>query len=238
MDIITLMFLKAMSASEPETEEATASGNPATFTTDIVKPLSALSVTFAPIQEGSGDPTEQNIRNISGKSSIKVSVSGGEDYTTSLENTYFGGTLNVLTGVLTVNWQMKSNKWGDIRDQGPNSTTGYWRGVMEFPYGPERVVEGYGTDTICNCINAVIWDSAGRTPQHYYIPGASTNNKAYIFGDFDVDTVVQIAVKLASPFTVQLTGQQVKDVLGANSISADTNGTITLTYLKIKSEGD
>jgi len=238
MDIKQLMFLKAATGSEPETEEATATGNPATFTTDIRKPLQALEVTFTPAQTGSGDPAPDNVRNISGKSSIKVSVSDGEstptDYTTSLGDTYYGGKLNVLTGVLTVEWILMSAAWGTFKTGSPDETTGFYGGTLTFPSAVKQCTSPsvYGTDVLCNVTNTIYWNGASKTPEHFYI----YNSKAYVYGNFDDSQVIQLAVKLAEPVTVQLTGQQVMDLLGANSIAADTNGTVTLTYLKIKSE--
>lgn len=45
---------------------ATATGNPLSFITDIVRPLKSLVIPFTPIQEGSGNPSPDNVRPISG----------------------------------------------------------------------------------------------------------------------------------------------------------------------------
>ena len=76
-DFLTMEDLLFMAgASGENTEEAEAEGNPATFETDIAKPLVLLEVPFWPIQEGSGEPAPNNVRNISGISSINVNLSG------------------------------------------------------------------------------------------------------------------------------------------------------------------
>lgn len=238
MNLKQLLFLKAANG-EPQTVEATATGNPATFTTDIQKPLVALSVTFDPVQAGTGDPSEENVRNITGRSSVTVSVGDGEgtpmQYTTNLGGTYYSGTLNVLTGELLVTWQFASGRWGNIKTGEPNPDTGFYQGQLVFDRMPQQAVypQHYGERTLCNCMNNVLWGGVGETPEHYYIPGSSGIMKAYLFGNFDDDLVVQVAVALAEPFSVQLTGQQVSDLLGANSIAADTNGTVSVTYLKL-----
>ena len=52
--------------------EDTATGNPATFTTDLAKPLTGAKIYFNPVQEGGGDPSPENIRNISGWTGANV----------------------------------------------------------------------------------------------------------------------------------------------------------------------
>ena len=48
----------------------TTSGTIATFKTPSSKPIQSLKVYFGPIQSGSGDPSPNNVRTISGKTSI------------------------------------------------------------------------------------------------------------------------------------------------------------------------
>ena len=57
-----LMFLKQTSGSAPV--EATATGNPLAFLTDIARPLKSLLIPFTPKQSGTGDPSPSNIRPI------------------------------------------------------------------------------------------------------------------------------------------------------------------------------
>lgn len=57
-------LLLMCAASGGKTVEDTATGNPLTFTTDIAKPLKSLLIPVTPKQEGTGDPSPQNIRSI------------------------------------------------------------------------------------------------------------------------------------------------------------------------------
>lgn len=50
--------------------EITVTGNPVTFTTNVSKPLKACSVNIPVMQEGSGDPSPDNVRNFIGVSSF------------------------------------------------------------------------------------------------------------------------------------------------------------------------
>lgn len=58
-----LMFMKA-AAGGGAAVEATATGNPLTFLTDLARPLKSLLIPFTPVQSGTGDPSPQNIRSI------------------------------------------------------------------------------------------------------------------------------------------------------------------------------
>lgn len=54
----------------------TATGNPITFNMPLTKPLKECVVRFTPQQEGSGTPSPDNVRNISGRNSVKLWQSG------------------------------------------------------------------------------------------------------------------------------------------------------------------
>lgn len=58
-----LMLLKGATGGS-KAIEATATGNPLTFVTDLARPLKSLLIPFSPRQEGSGDPSPENIRPI------------------------------------------------------------------------------------------------------------------------------------------------------------------------------
>lgn len=61
LDLETLMMLRGIKG---KAIEAQATGNPLAFVTDIAKPLRSMLIPFTPQQEGTGDPSPQNIRNI------------------------------------------------------------------------------------------------------------------------------------------------------------------------------
>ena len=92
-----LLALSAlMSGSSPV--EDTATGNPVTFATDIARPLVSLEIPFTPKQEGTGDPSPQNIRNILPWNGLTV-FDGGENLfnkETAVTGVWWKG--NILTG--------------------------------------------------------------------------------------------------------------------------------------------
>lgn len=76
-------------------------------TNDATEVLSAIADIVA-VQEGSGDPSPTNVRPISGWSGVTLYVSPNEQtadatiYTANLEQTVYGGTLDMVSGKLTV----------------------------------------------------------------------------------------------------------------------------------------
>lgn len=80
----------------------------AQFQAQRAQELTGLTVRINPIQEGTGDPSPTNIRPISGRTGMTVTVQSGEtqnEYPVTWETeagTVYGGTLDVVSGVLTV----------------------------------------------------------------------------------------------------------------------------------------
>ena len=86
------------------TREASGSGSSdrAVFSCNLIKPLESLIFTLEPQQEGSGDPSPDNPRPISGESEIKFFTRYGDpsSYTIPLTVTVYGGYYNSKTGEL------------------------------------------------------------------------------------------------------------------------------------------
>lgn len=59
-----LLFLKAMGGGALSEYEIT--GNPVAFNTNVAKALTGFTIPFLPVQSGTGDPSPENIRPISG----------------------------------------------------------------------------------------------------------------------------------------------------------------------------
>ena len=95
-----LMMLGAMAGGK--LVEDTATGNPLTFITDKAKPLKSLLIPFSPRQEGSGDPSPQNVRSILPWDGLKVWQAGK-----NLANMQYGNKVpSVSTGQM-----VDSNGW-------------------------------------------------------------------------------------------------------------------------------
>ena len=79
-----LMLLKGVTGGS-KAIEATATGNPLTFQTDLARPLKSLLIPFMPQQEGTGDPSPENIRSIIPWNGLSV-FGGGKNYASDISN--------------------------------------------------------------------------------------------------------------------------------------------------------
>ena len=215
--------------------EYTVTGNPAVFNTNIRRNLTKLEVPLLPVMSGSGTPSPSNVRPISGWSGVTVTANGQTILAAweSVAGVVYGGTVDLVTGVMTVTWEAASAKWGDIKTGEPHETTGYYKGYLYFDYEP---VVSYnqadiGIKVVSNIMNWASWVGNNKTPEHYYIP-KSADKRAVISGNWDDNTVIPIAVKLLNPYTVQLTPVEIKTIIGQNSIATATGGMNTIKYLK------
>ena len=71
-----LYFGGMVKAASGKAVEDTATGNPLTFLTDLAKPLKSLVANFLPIQSGTGDPSPENIRPITGWDAVNAWCAG------------------------------------------------------------------------------------------------------------------------------------------------------------------
>lgn len=71
-----LMWVRIMQGGSIAPTYETVTGNPVSFTTVRPAPLRQLSVAFSPVQSGTGDPSPDNVRPISGWSSLTVEQRG------------------------------------------------------------------------------------------------------------------------------------------------------------------
>ena len=217
---------------------ATASGAIASFSTDFVAPLKSCVVDINPVQSGT-NPSPSNPCPISGWTGVNVHVADGENphvvdniYPITWQSsagTVYGGNIDVLSGVLKA-----THKYYE------NAGTGSWGVVTQG--GNRYYIGGVSTDAKnasvngkCNIGNlvygfisdGVLVGSNGRINLcgSLYDAFASVNAlKTYL-----QEHPLQVVYELATPLTYQLTPTQVKSLVGANNIFADT-GNVSLKY--------
>ena len=91
----------------------TATGNPITFNTPLIKPLKECVVRFTPQQEGQGTPSPKNIREIVGKSSITIYQQGDDGVTHETSVSFPAVGKNLCPDIST--WESGyTNSSGDI----------------------------------------------------------------------------------------------------------------------------
>lgn len=165
--------------------------------------------------------------------------------TIDLDGTVYGGTLDVTTGVLTVNMAYLSFDGTDIRglSVGDTGTAGYKLLAIQLnaygrPKGKVFASSATVTKLVCNQYKTVSSDAVYTRTQ-----GASATRlgTALRFYDESLQTVdawttamsqtpLQVAYEIDAPITVQLTPQEVSTLLGENNIWADV-GDVTITYM-------
>lgn len=97
-----------------------ATGNPITFNTPLTKPLKECVVRFTPKQEGSGTPSPDNVRNISGRSSVKLWQSG--------KNIYSG---EQLLNLIHPNFTRYSDENGEYGNVGTGTSVDFPDGLFK-----------------------------------------------------------------------------------------------------------
>ena len=118
-----LLWLGGVAANKDV--EDTATGNPLSFVTDLAKPLSRLAASFLPVQSGTGDPSPENVRPISGWSGVTVGHSGA----------------NLFDGLM---------EYGNIDNSGsdvPPSNQNYYRAKSYISAKPNQSYTFSGVDT-------------------------------------------------------------------------------------------
>ena len=96
-----LMFMKT-AAGGGAAVEATATGNPLTFLTDLAKPLKSLLIPFTPIQSGTGDPSPHNIRSILPWNGLSVWCGGFNliDLSKLTDGLWWNGIINTASSYI------------------------------------------------------------------------------------------------------------------------------------------
>ena len=158
----------------------------------------------------------------------------GQTYTTTLPSTTYGGTLDLVSGVLTV---MRVTKNGTVNDANTETYTNIVYGRVSK--GTDNKDCGTANNTaISNMYETKLsgspWDSADNVGKMF--SGAQTGQYWIGFpvgtslADMQSETANHvICYELATPQTYQLTPQQIDTLKGQNNITA-TSGQVSVTY--------
>lgn len=234
-----LLFLQITKAAHAIIK--TVSGATVHVVDALAKPAHTLVVSMAPIQSGTGDPSPENVRPITGRTGANVYVSPTQDVadaTTYPVNwqteagTVYGGTVDVVTGVLTVDRasvDLGTLSW--TKNALPNDN-------FRFQSVREDMKAGVATvkaNMLCSAYKTVTANDTylGRT-------GVSNNgpNKQICICDMSYSDAasfktamsgVQLVYELSTPVTYQLTPQEVQMLLGEDYVWSDS-GDVSLSY--------
>lgn len=208
--------------------------------TDTIAPS---DVTHFQLEEGSSPTTYSpysNVCPISGWDAVDIWDKPTHDttlpptVTIQLGQTVYGGTLDVTTGVLTVNRAMVdlgAKNWYSSTAAGRarfrTSITDIER-ISSPNVRASLLCSAYKTETANNTYTGKQGISLQQNSADIYIYDPQTESMTT--AEFkSAMSGVQLCYKLATPQTIQLTPQQVELLLGENHIWSD--GEMTLTYL-------
>ena len=225
------MTINCVSVDDLAAVQKTYSGSGASvsFYNNGTAEIVSLSVELAAQQAGSGDPSPSNVRPISGFPSITLNVSGADttnptQYAFTFGDppgTVYGGTLNVLTGELTVTHKIMTVAWGD--GIGATDLGNYVRKL--FRLSGHRYAAADEAEYKCSVapyVRNYTLDSL-----HYY--AGSTGLFVYLPEDTASDFTFSILYPLAEEETYSLTAQSPELLEGTNNIWADTGTTVSVT---------
>lgn len=222
----------------------------ATFDSDG-SDLKALIVGIEPVQSGTGDPSPDNVRPITGHSSVNVIVSptlnplDGTITNITLGQTVYGGTLDVLTGLLTITHAYLFFDGTDMNYMAMSGTStegvyrlSIWLARPGRPAAFPLDTSGEIADMLCNKYKTITGNEVYLRNMGIGQPSGGTNISVY---DASLQTLedwqsswenepLTVCYLVENPQTIQLTGQQIATFLGTNNVWCSSGKIIHLEY--------
>ena len=208
----------------------TLSGNPISWEASDTEYLFPV-VSLEPKQAGSGDPSPENVRPISGYDSVTVTQSKDEaqvkQITLTLPETIYGGTVDAVTGVGNNTYIFKELAISDMDNF--NNYPG-WRNqkwVAQVVNGEisDSTLEILGCVGLINVFPTLIFRISSMfdlylAPSNDVFPGLTQSQIKEQYPDL----VVQFCLKLVNPEPFQATGNQALTIQAGNhTIYTDGN---------------
>lgn len=200
--------------------------------------VKALKVEIVPSQSGSGTPSPSNIRPISGYTEEVISVKDSTDttqetYTTAFGQTVYGGTLDVLTGELTI-----THGYVDLGSLTWSYDSTNLRFETRSLVGQYKNLGSRLTPFLSSIYTALTHGESFDVNWNYVVYSGGSNDSILVHNhDYtsvaDFKTAmngVQLVYELATPTTLSLTPQTVKALVGENHISASTGDVLECKF--------
>ena len=167
-------------------------------------------------------------------------------YTIDLDGTRYGGTLDVVSGVLTVDRVIKTLNGSESWNYYSSADAFYLEDVLEYVSSDFVTSE---TNNVCLCnmykemnsvanstflLNRPTGTFCGQTGAFYkriWIKDTRYTT-AEAFETMLSSNNLQIVYPLATPQTIQLTPTEVKSLLATNNVFADTGDILDATYVR------
>lgn len=208
------------------------------YNTPKTAPSNAYYIRFT-INRNNNNPDYANTTQLEvGSTATVYEPYNGQTYPTNLPQTVYGGTLDVVSGVLTIDRafaDMGTLNWTYVFGSKRHSLlrTDDLKYIIErSPSIPTRA------DIICNKYSSITPSQANSFSSNYYGIAVSTIGVVYVRDDNYESTEsdfistmsgVQLVYKLATPQTIQLTKHEVTSLLAQNNVWADS-GSVSVVY--------
>ena len=201
--------------------------------------VTSLVAQITPIQAGSGNPSPTNVRAITGWTAVNVIVSptttasDGTTTTTTLGRTVYGGTVDVVTGVLTVTRKIFAiySDWNWVKSSSyPGGFYASTLSAMGFKANTPVICSHAKTaKTISEYVQGTCYVDGSLNIRIMSADSTVDDWKNYIRSERSAGREITVCGELATPQTYNLTAQQVELLTGQNHVWADT-GDITITW--------
>lgn len=214
-----------------------ATGNPITI--PEYKELVKLTTNFSPKQAGTGDPSPENVRPISGWDSVKVTVSNESethDYNLTFPEIIYGGTVDAVTGEGEKTWELVefdgTEDWRIYTGNFPSENTSKFTLNSLDSVGGNLISV---SDRFRNVKSAWALDeswifadnnSTAFSTKYFNLPKSNFPDldswKSYLAAQAAAGTPVQVAYKLATPEPFEISQVSIPSLKSKNTFF--TNG--------------
>lgn len=208
-------------------------------------PVAKLEIVIEPVQSGTGDPSPSNVRPITGRTGLNVYVSPTQNqadattYTSdwaSVAGTVYGGTLDLVTGVLTVT-HVKTVATSVRRIENGNAHVGLGDlNSRKLTYAGCNYLKWnqVGASSVTDDTFSIIHSSAYDGDYAYFkISGITQDSDSYnakLQEWNENGTPLEFVTVLAESITYQLTPQEVSAVAGQNYVWSDAGNIKAFEY--------
>lgn len=240
-----LMKIYKLPRHSVPTVETTESGAVATFQTDLTKPLVSLVADINLVQAGSGDPSPDNVRPISGWTGAEIYHSGEDtsrptSYPVTWQTeagTVYGGIVDVATGVLTVEYRTRtfdgsiSTRWS--KDTAYGSVTRFNYSTSALGGKPNgNIISNYlrkGAIGTANLECCALHGTTGQLMIQIATSRLATDDVSGLMRFFTSHNFT-IVYELAEPLIYHIDPITIRTIVGQNNIWANC-GDVSVTYL-------
>ena len=195
------------------------------FTTYTLVTNASKVVDYIVGDYGNNKATYCNIQVETGSTATDYEPYNGTTYPVSWQTeagTVYGGTVDAVSGVLTVAWASSKKKLSEMSTLTPLTDCDRYR--LHAPFASVATE----TSTLWKC-DTLGYGLHNLDNPHFYYSKTQDNIELFVPRGMDTNTEIHFVAQLATPQTYQLTPTQVHALLGQNNVWADC-GDVEVQY--------